>query len=97
MMRSRAAYHNHTVWVGRAGWTVTVPVPLRLWSSNQTDGGRDGHHPSNTIECTAVTALDGIGRVWKVFSLLNIVMICTKHMHVGSDALEWRDTANRVT
>jgi hypothetical protein len=57
----RAARRNRTVRNGRFRSTVTVPVPLRLCSTNQTDGRRDGHHPSNTVHSTAV---NGIRRHW---------------------------------
>jgi len=45
--------------LGYALRTVTVRGPTPT-SVARTDGGRDGHHPSNTVLCTAV---HGVGRL----------------------------------
>jgi hypothetical protein len=56
----RAVHRDRTVRYRRSRQTVAVPVPLRLSSTNQTDGGRDGQHPSNAVKKRPSTALDGM-------------------------------------
>src|SRR5271156_5521455 len=60
--RSRAAHRNRTSRDGRIRSTVTVPVPFELNLIFETDGGRDGKHPSNPVKKQPSTALDGIER-----------------------------------
>src|ERR1700733_14986966 len=59
---ARAAHRDRIVRHRRSRSTVAVPVPLRLSLTSQTDGRRDGQHPSNAVALRPSTGLDGIGR-----------------------------------
>jgi hypothetical protein len=59
----RAAHRDRTSRGRRFRHTVTVPVPLPLCVTPiQTDGRRDGQHPSNAVKLRPSTGLDGIRR-----------------------------------
>ena len=54
---SMVAGRSHSTVARQSRSTVAIPVPLTLCSTNQTDGRWDGHHPSNTIQSTAINGI----------------------------------------
>ena len=56
----RAAHHDHTSQIRWVHSMVALPMLLQLSSTDWTDSGWDGQHPSNTVSVQPSSALDGV-------------------------------------